>query len=505
MYKQILGGILAVSVAFGASDSNTAEASFSKNINKGDKLIAFMNNEEVKQVAKETIPATNTSSGLAKFEALSKINADIETKKVTPTVKAEVKSKVVKSEAVKASEIKQKQVAFVDKDVNGTVTAVAEKTKPKETITPDSIGESVVEMQNKITETVGNLNEVSSDNDLIPKLEEVNSLPPVLENLKDINPMNFESTDISDLTSELTLKSEQVVRTDASEDSNIVAFTPETTSVEILEEKTEDGWYKVKYEVDVAVEKEGKGKSQKQEYVGYIHLDYIPVVDETEEEEVKSNAELVKTEIEQNLLSEIDKEIELERKAKEEAERQAKLAAERKARIEAQQEAERQERARAQVQSRQTGGQSNASSQSQSQQSAPKQAIQSNSSNGGSSSIMGQATRYLGTPYVYGSSPSTTRSFDCSSYTQRVFSSLGINLPRTSSAQAGVGTTVSRANLQVGDLVFFTTNGRGTVSHVGIYAGNGKFIGAQTSGGVSYGNMNDSYWGPKYITAKRVR
>lgn len=102
-------------------------------------------------------------------------------------------------------------------------------------------------------------------------------------------------------------------------------------------------------------------------------------------------------------------------------------------------------------------------------------------------------------PYVYGST-------DCSALTQKVYAQLGVNLPRTSAAQAGVGTPVSKSDLQPGDLVFFNTSGSG-ISHVGIYTGNGQMISAESSGikqtGIFVGAAS-SYWGPKYVTARRV-
>ncbi|WKB34625.1 C40 family peptidase [Terrilactibacillus sp. S3-3] len=102
-------------------------------------------------------------------------------------------------------------------------------------------------------------------------------------------------------------------------------------------------------------------------------------------------------------------------------------------------------------------------------------------------------------PYVYGST-------DCSALTQKVYAQLGISLPRTSAAQAGVGTPVSKSNLQPGDLVFFNTSGSG-ISHVGIYTGNGQMISAESSGiketGIFVGPAS-SYWAPKYVTARRV-
>ena len=118
------------------------------------------------------------------------------------------------------------------------------------------------------------------------------------------------------------------------------------------------------------------------------------------------------------------------------------------------------------------------------------------------SEIKSQAYTYLGTPYLYGGT--TTRGFDCSAFIQRVFSDIGIDLPRTTGQQNNVGTTVSKNNLEVGDLVFFNTTGKG-VSHAGIYIGSSQFIHSSSSNGVSVSSINDPYyWGSKYIGAKRI-
>lgn len=118
-----------------------------------------------------------------------------------------------------------------------------------------------------------------------------------------------------------------------------------------------------------------------------------------------------------------------------------------------------------------------------------------------SNEIESTAKAYLGTPYVWGgTSPS---GFDCSGYIQYVFKQHGINLPRTASSQFNVGTSVSKANLQKGDLVFFETYKKGP-SHVGIYLGGGHFINASSSKGVSIDSLNSSYWAERYIGAKRV-
>jgi len=93
-----------------------------------------------------------------------------------------------------------------------------------------------------------------------------------------------------------------------------------------------------------------------------------------------------------------------------------------------------------------------------------------------SNAIIAYASNFLGIPYVWGgTSPS---GFDCSGFTQYVFSHFGINLPRISEDQQNVGTFISRANLQPGDLVFFGT----PAHHVGIYVGNGNMINAPHTG-----------------------
>lgn len=118
------------------------------------------------------------------------------------------------------------------------------------------------------------------------------------------------------------------------------------------------------------------------------------------------------------------------------------------------------------------------------------------------SDLSATATQYLGTPYAYGGT--TTNGFDCSGFTSKVFSDLGVKLNRTSGSQYQQGTAVSKSDLQVGDLLFFNTSGSG-ISHVAIYIGNNKMIHSQTGKGVSYSNVNDPYyWGPRYVGAKRV-
>ena len=114
--------------------------------------------------------------------------------------------------------------------------------------------------------------------------------------------------------------------------------------------------------------------------------------------------------------------------------------------------------------------------------------------------ILDIANQYIGVPYVFGGS--TPSGFDCSGFTRYVYSAAGIDLPRGADEQYGVGYSVSMANLQPGDLVFFSTYESG-ISHVGIYIGNHQFINA-ASDGVSISDMDSNYWSARYIGAKRV-
>ncbi len=116
-------------------------------------------------------------------------------------------------------------------------------------------------------------------------------------------------------------------------------------------------------------------------------------------------------------------------------------------------------------------------------------------------SILGNARRFMGTPYSMGATGNGA--FDCSGFVMRVFLIQGIRLPRTADVQYGVGQKVARGQEQPGDLVFFETYLPGP-SHVGIYVGNGNFIHASSSRGVTVSGLGDSYYRPRYLGAKRV-
>lgn len=115
------------------------------------------------------------------------------------------------------------------------------------------------------------------------------------------------------------------------------------------------------------------------------------------------------------------------------------------------------------------------------------------------------ARAYLGTPYVFGAKYGQTDTFDCSSFVKTVFAQNGITLPRVSRDQALKGTYVSRSNLEVGDLLFFTTkDSGGKIGHVGIYVGDGMMIHTYGEGGVKYSKMSTGWWDDHYVTARRL-
>ena len=97
-------------------------------------------------------------------------------------------------------------------------------------------------------------------------------------------------------------------------------------------------------------------------------------------------------------------------------------------------------------------------------------------------SIVAYATNFLGIKYTWGGNYPQT-GFDCSGFVKYVYAHFGIQLPRVAASQATVGTTVSKSQLQPGDLVFFAYSS-GYIHHVGIYVGNGCYIHAPHTGDV---------------------
>jgi cell wall-associated NlpC family hydrolase len=120
---------------------------------------------------------------------------------------------------------------------------------------------------------------------------------------------------------------------------------------------------------------------------------------------------------------------------------------------------------------------------------------------GSGASIAGVAARQIGAPYHFGGAD--RQGFDCSGLAVYAYEQAGLEIPRTARAQQRAARPVARESLMPGDLVFFRIRAR-HVNHVGIYAGNGRFIHAPRSGQVvSYGNLDDPWYRRRFVGAGR--
>lgn len=117
------------------------------------------------------------------------------------------------------------------------------------------------------------------------------------------------------------------------------------------------------------------------------------------------------------------------------------------------------------------------------------------------------AESYLGVRYTWGGN-TPSEGFDCSGFTKYIFAKQGVSLPRTSREQSRVGAQVAAdfSTLRPGDLMFFAEPGE-AISHVAIYAGDGRIIHASSSvGGVGYTDLNSGgdWFVAYFVAARRV-
>ena len=155
-----------------------------------------------------------------------------------------------------------------------------------------------------------------------------------------------------------------------------------------------------------------------------------------------------------------------------------------------------------------TKKENSSSSSSSSNSSKPSTSKPSGSSSSSSTSssksiqkVVSAGYKYIGNSvYVFGggrtASDIAAGRFDCSGFVSWAFRQGGYSVPASTSALVSAGTKVSYSNIQVGDMVFFNTYK--TNGHVGIYVGNGKFIGSQNSTGVAVADMSSGYWKQKF-------
>ena len=121
--------------------------------------------------------------------------------------------------------------------------------------------------------------------------------------------------------------------------------------------------------------------------------------------------------------------------------------------------------------------------------------------------LIAKASQHIGTRYRGGGT--TSAGFDCSGLMFSTFKHIDMTLPRSSSSMAvGAGYKIDRSQAQKGDLIFFTTNGRGSINHVGMITEiNGdeiKFIHSSVQAGVIISSTEEPYYKKRFIQINRV-
>lgn len=108
----------------------------------------------------------------------------------------------------------------------------------------------------------------------------------------------------------------------------------------------------------------------------------------------------------------------------------------------------------------------------------------------------------VGTPYRYGGNTPQS-GFDCSGLIGHVYQTRAqIAAPRTVAKLSGWGNAVATEHVRSGDLVLFSQ--RDTVTHAGIYVGNGRFVHAPSTGGeVRLDSLGSKYWAAQQIAFRR--
>lgn len=115
--------------------------------------------------------------------------------------------------------------------------------------------------------------------------------------------------------------------------------------------------------------------------------------------------------------------------------------------------------------------------------------------------ILEEFKQWEGTPHKMGGN--SKKGIDCSGFAYHIYSTLfHINVPRTTKHFFIAGRKIKKSQLQPGDLVAFSPHSY--PRHVGIYAGNNKFIHASTSKGVIMSDLDHPYWKKHYVMSRRI-
>lgn len=121
--------------------------------------------------------------------------------------------------------------------------------------------------------------------------------------------------------------------------------------------------------------------------------------------------------------------------------------------------------------------------------------------------LIAKASEHIGTRYRGGGT--TSAGFDCSGLMFATYKQIDMTLPRSSGSMAvGAGIKVDRHQAQKGDLIFFTTNGRGYINHVGmiteVLEDEIKFIHSSVQAGVIISSTKEPYYSKRFVQINRV-
>ncbi len=117
--------------------------------------------------------------------------------------------------------------------------------------------------------------------------------------------------------------------------------------------------------------------------------------------------------------------------------------------------------------------------------------------------LLQKIDEWWGTPYLYGGS--SKRGVDCSYFTLDVMNAIyNTNLKRTAAEQYTQSEKINWTDLKEGDLIFFKTDASRSITHVGIYMTNNKFVHASTSQGVTISDLSEPYWQKRLYSLGRV-
>jgi len=120
--------------------------------------------------------------------------------------------------------------------------------------------------------------------------------------------------------------------------------------------------------------------------------------------------------------------------------------------------------------------------------------------------LINAASQNLGANYRSGGT--TSDGFDCSGLMYSTFRKFDISLPRSSNDMAKIGTKLDNNEIQKGDLIFFRTNGKSVINHVGMVTEVSndeiKFIHSSTQKGVIISSTKEPYYGRTFAQANRI-